>query len=153
VQPAIGGSVGLTLLTETDSLASSLCIMLANLASVVMKSSIEWRPLFEEIGFAVLNSSLVSFHCRFFQLGLHIFSTLHIHLFSRTFLHKWFQEESYFDNLDHHRKFRIVTISLLHDEALDKKVFETFEIFSKWFVGFLLYCVMFFLIRAVLWVG
>ena len=70
MQPAIGKSVGLTLLTRTDSLVSmtySLHIMSANLASIAVKFSIEWRSLFEEIVFAVLNSSLVGFHCRVFS--------------------------------------------------------------------------------------
>jgi len=37
--------------------------------------------------------------------------------------------------------------------ALDKKVLEMFEIFSKWFVRFLLALCYVFLIKAVLWIG
>jgi len=41
--------------------------MLVNLASVAMKFFNEWRSLFEEIGFAILDSSLVGSHCGVFS--------------------------------------------------------------------------------------
>ena len=76
MQPTVGDCVGLTWFTGTGPLvskASSLRAILSNLASFVMDVSIEWRSLFEEIGFAVLDSSGVGSSWRVFPLGLHIF--------------------------------------------------------------------------------
>ena len=55
----------MTLLTGLGSLVSktsSLLARLANLDSLVMDDSIEWRPPFEEIEFEFLELSLVGSH-------------------------------------------------------------------------------------------
>ena len=47
-------------------MASTLCITLANLASVAMKTFIEWKTLLEEIELEFLDSSLEGFYCKVF---------------------------------------------------------------------------------------
>ena len=101
-------------------MASILRITLSSLASIVMKSSIEWRPLLEEIKLGILDSSLEGSNWRIFLLGLHIFFTLHVHLFSRISRNSWFLRESYFDNVDHHKEFGIAAICYVMMRALDK---------------------------------
>ena len=103
------------------SKTSSLWDILSNLASYAMDVSIEWRPLFEEIQFALLDFSGVGSIGGFFLLGLHIFFTLHVHLLSRISLGSWFLGESCFDNLDHHREFDIVATSLRHNEGIGQE--------------------------------
>jgi len=104
-------------------MASSLGITLANLASIAMESSIEWRPLLKEINLEFLDSSGVGSYWRFFLLGLHIFSILCDYLLcdyllSRISIDSWFLGESYSENLDHHRGFGIAVICLCHDEGI-----------------------------------
>ena len=70
--------IGLTFFTGIGSLvfkASNLRVSTpSNFASYVMDVSIEWRPLFEEIGFAVLDSSGVDSHwIVFFARSSYIF--------------------------------------------------------------------------------
>ena len=101
-------------------MASNFRITLSNLASVVMESFIEWRPLLEEIDLEFLDSSGVGSHWMVFPLGLHIFSTPHVHLLSRISLTQYL-EESYFDNLDHHKGFGIAATCLCHAEGIGQE--------------------------------
>ena len=70
MQPVNEDCVGVTWFIGIGSLgyrASSLRIMLANLASVAMDVSIEWRPLFDEVGLLFLDLSGFGFHWMVFS--------------------------------------------------------------------------------------
>ena len=100
------------------SKAFNLLARLANLASLAMDDSIEWRPPFEEMEFEVLEVSLVGSHWMVFSARFSFTSDPSFSSFCKNPLGTYFLRGSWLSSLNRHKEFGIIAISLFHDEDI-----------------------------------